>query len=93
MPHMRNTRNLLAPVHCGMKNSPLNRSTFKLTVVALLTLLFAGCAAESPSAGNLSFGAQMRTGGPATQKSDDLQSNPKDSPEFIHWGSSKDLWP
>jgi hypothetical protein len=88
---MRNSRKLLAPVHCAMKNSTLNRSTFKLTVVALLTLLFAGCAAESPSAGSLSFGAQMRTGGPATQKSDDLQSNPKDSPQFIHWGSSKDL--
>jgi hypothetical protein len=67
----------------GMENTMLNRRAVNLTVVALLTLLFAGCAV-APSAENLSVpttGLHMRTGGP-----DDLQSNPSDSPGFNEWG-------
>lgn len=90
MPHMRKSRNPLAPVRCFMKNTTLNGSTFKLTVVALLTLLCAGCAV-APKAENLSMAttaAHTRAVFP-----DDLQPNPSDSPEFTPWGAKKDLWP
>jgi hypothetical protein len=74
----------------------LNRSTVNLTIVALLTLLFAGCAVESPRTENLSAttaATYLRTVGPAKGNTDDLQPNPSDSPEFYNWGSEKDLLP
>lgn len=70
-----------------MKNTILNGRTVNLTVVALLTLLFAGCAVE-PQTANLSVtttAAYMRTDGPATGETDDLQPDPSDSPEFTQW--------
>jgi hypothetical protein len=67
----------------------LNRSTIHLAVVALLTLLFAGCAV-APKTENLSVGAtsmHSRTDGSAIGEADDLQSNPSDSPGFTPWGA------
>ena len=72
MPPTSNSRNLLAPVPCGMKNTTLNRSTFKLTVVALFTLLCAGCAV-APQAENPS--TAMTTAHTRAAVSDDLQPN------------------
>ena len=70
MPHTSNSRNLLGLVRCVMKNTTLNRRTFKLIAVALLTLLCTGCAvapqAENPSMAIAS--AHTRAGFP-----DDLQ--------------------
>ena len=78
-----------------MKNTMLKRRTVNLTVLALLTLLFAGCAVqpitENPSVATTA--SYLQTVGPAKGKTDDLQPNPSDSPEFYHWGSEKDLWP
>jgi hypothetical protein len=59
-----------------------------------LTLLFAGCAV-APNAENLSVAttaAHMRTNGPAIVETDDLQSNPSDSPGFTPWGPPKNIW-
>ncbi|HEY1477960.1 MAG TPA: hypothetical protein VGF37_09780 [Chthoniobacterales bacterium] len=72
-----------------MKNfiTMLNRSTIHLAVVALLTLLFAGCAVV-PKAENVSMAttaANMRADFP-----DDLQPNPNDSPGFTPWGGGAD---
>jgi hypothetical protein len=68
----------------GMKNTMLNRRTVNLTVVALLTLLFAGCAvapnAENPSVASTAVHTQ--TGGP-----DQLRSNPSNSPGFNQFPS------
>jgi hypothetical protein len=74
----------------GMKNTKLSRSTLNLAVVALLTLLFAGCAV-APEGENLSMGttaAHTRVAFPYS-----LQPDPSDSPEFTQWGSKKDLLP
>ena len=71
----------------GMENTMLNRRAVNLTVVALLTLLFAGCAV-APEAENLSMAtvaAHIRA-----DFADDLQPNPGDSPEFTPWGSHED---
>jgi hypothetical protein len=90
IPHTNNSRNPLALLGCSMKNTMPNRRTVNLTVVALLTLLFAGCAV-APNAENLSVATTsvyVRRGGP-----DGLQPNPSDSPEFTQWGAKKDLWP
>ena len=70
-----------------MKNTILNRNTVNLAVVALLTLLFAGCAAENLSMGTTA--AHMRTGGRAIEETDDLQPDPSDSPAFYQWGDEK----
>ena len=89
MPHTRNSSSLLAPARSGMKNTIVNRSRVNLVVVALFTLLFAGCAV-APNAENLSVGItarHMRTGGPAIEEADDLQPDPSDSPEFTRWGA------
>jgi hypothetical protein len=66
-----------------MEKTMLNRRTVNLTVVALLTLLFAGCAV-APKAENLS----MATTATHTRARfpDDLQPNPSDSPGFTPWG-------
>jgi hypothetical protein len=74
----------------GMKNTILNRRTVNLAVVALLTLLFAGCAAENLSMGTTA--APVRTDGRAIQEADYLQPNPSDSPEFYQWGDRKNVW-
>ena len=72
-----------------MKNTILNRNTVNLAVVALLTLLFAGCAV-APKAENLSgAAAYLRTVSPATEETDDLQPDPSDSPAFYQWGDQK----
>ena len=66
-----------------MKNRILSGGAVNLTVVAFLTLLFAGCAV-APKAKNLS----MATGA-ADIRADfagDLQPNSSDSPEFTPWG-------
>jgi hypothetical protein len=79
----------------AMKNTILDRSTVNLAVVALLTLLFAGCAVESPRTENLSMGAtaaHMRTGGRVIEQTDYLQPDPSDSPEFYQWGDRKNVW-
>jgi uncharacterized lipoprotein YajG len=76
-----------------MKNM-LRRSTLNLTVVALLTLLFAGCAV-APKAENLSVAttaAHMQTSSLAIVEPDDLQSSPSDSPGFTPWGPLKNVW-
>jgi hypothetical protein len=73
-----------------MKNTMPNQKTVNLTVVALLTLLFAGCAV-APKAENLSMATT--TAYTRAASADDLQPNPSDSPEFTHWGAEKDLWP
>jgi type IV pilus biogenesis protein CpaD/CtpE len=72
-----------------MKNTILNRNTVNLAVVALLTLLFAGCAAENLSMGTTA--AHMRTTDPAIAETDDLQPNPSDSPKFYQWGDMKNV--
>jgi hypothetical protein len=93
MPHTRNRSNLLATVRSGMKNTIVNRSRINLVVVALFTLLFAGCAV-APKGENLSVGTtavHMWTGGPAIEEADDLQPDPSDSPEFSQWGSRNHL--
>jgi hypothetical protein len=66
-----------------MKNRILSGSAVNLTVVAFLTLLFAGCAV-APKAENLS----MATAAAHTRAdfADDLKPNPSDSPEFTQWG-------
>jgi hypothetical protein len=72
-----------------MKNTMLNQRTVNLTVVALLTLLFAGCAV-TPNAQNVSVATtavHKRTGGPDT-----LQSDRSDSPGFNQWGVMKNVW-
>ncbi len=78
-----------------MKNTMLKRRTVNLTVLGLLALLFAGCAVqpitENPSV--TTTASYLRTVGPARGKTDDLQPNPSDSPEFFHWGSEEDLSP
>jgi hypothetical protein len=94
MPHTRNRSNLLATVRSGMKNTIVNRSRVNLVVVALFTLLFAGCAV-APNAENLSVGTtarHMRTGGPAIGEADDLQPDPSVSPKFFQWGDRKNVW-
>jgi len=66
-----------------MKNRILSGSAVNITVVAFLTLLFAGCAV-APKAENLSMAIvaeHIRADFP-----DDLQPNPSDSPEFTPWG-------
>jgi hypothetical protein len=66
-----------------MKNRILSGGAVNLTVVAFLTLLFAGCAV-APKAENLSMAtaaAHIRA-----DFADDLQSNPSNSPEFTRWG-------
>ena len=66
----------------------LNRSTIHLAVVALLTLLFAGCAV-APKTENLSVGTTSmhpRIDRLAIEEADDLQNNPLDSPGFKPWG-------
>ena len=70
-----------------MNNTLLNGRTVNLTVIALLTLLFAGCAV-APKAENLSMAtaaAHIRA-----DFADDPQSNPSDSPEFAPWGPDED---
>jgi len=70
-----------------MKNRILNGGAVNLTVVAFLTLLFAGCAV-APKAENLS----MATVTPhiRADSAGDLQPNPSDSPEFTPWGPEGD---
>jgi hypothetical protein len=70
-----------------MKNRILSGSAVNLTIVAFLTLLFAGCAV-APKAENLS----MATAATHIRAdfADDLQPNPSDSPEFTPWGSDED---
>jgi hypothetical protein len=74
----------------GMKNTMLNRRTVNFTVVALLTLLFAGCTvapdAENPSVAMTAV--NTRTAGP-----DHLQSNPSDSPPFNQFPSGFNQFP
>ena len=70
-----------------MKNRILTGGAVNLTVVAFLTLLFAGCAV-APKAENLSMAtaaAHIRA-----DFADDLQSHPSDSPEFTPWGPDED---
>jgi hypothetical protein len=70
-----------------MKNRILSGGAVNLTVVAFLTLLFAGCAV-APEAENLSMAtvaAHIRA-----DFADDLQPNPGDSPEFTPWGPDGD---
>ena len=69
-----------------MKNRILSGGAVNLTIVAFLTLLFAGCAGcpVAPKAENLSMAtaaAHIRA-----DFAGDLQSNPSDSPEFTPWG-------
>ena len=66
-----------------MKNRVLSGGAVNLTVVASLTLLFAGCAV-APKAENLSMAtaaAHIRA-----DLAGDLQPNSSDSPEFTPWG-------
>ena len=77
-----------------MKDTMLNRRTVNLAIVALLTLLFASCAVESPTTANLSASTAatyLQTVGPAKANTDHLQPHPSDSPEFYQWGAEKDL--
>jgi hypothetical protein len=70
-----------------MKNRILRGGAVNLTVVAFLTLLFAGCAV-APKAENLSMAtaaAHIRA-----DFAGDLQPNPSDSPEFTPWGPDED---
>jgi hypothetical protein len=71
----------------GMKNAMLNRRTVNLTVVALLTLLFAGCAV-APNAENPSVASTAVTGSP-----DHLRSNPSDSPGFNQFPTGFNQFP
>jgi len=87
--HTRGNNNLLPLVYSGMKRTMLHQATVvNLTVVALLTLLVAGCAV-APKTENVSMAtitAHTRAAFP-----DALQPNPSDSPEFTQWGAKKDL--
>jgi hypothetical protein len=70
-----------------MKNRILSGGAVNLTVVAFLTLLFAGCAL-APKAENLSMAtasARIRA-----DSAGDLQPNASDSPEFTPWGPDGD---
>ena len=72
-----------------MKRTMLHQATvFNLTVVALLTLLVAGCAI-APKTENVSLAiitTHTRAAFP-----DALQPNTSDSPEVTKWGAKKDL--
>jgi hypothetical protein len=70
-----------------IKNRILSGSAVNLTVVAFLTLLFAGCAV-APKAENLSMATAAAHIRP--EFADDMQSNPSDSPEFTPWGPDED---